>query len=285
MTIRWLPRSSSRIRLPSFRVSRLLISAPATAPVKNGPSENADLRTRAGQAAGELPGQRRSRDEQQTALHPVHAAAGRPRSEVGACTLGRAARGRHAEDLVQFRDKLDLDPHDGQRLRRYLRGERREHRKRGPGARGTADGRRRPRRPVDQHVGDRLVGQAGELRAQRGLVANAQPRPHRHRLPGQPAHAGRQATAGRAGSPAGAAAGSGRPLARALRAAARRGCRAAPGGGRGGRHRGRGPVRDRAEPSGQPPGVRRPAGLRQFDGDLGRLPRGGVIRPRRRRHP
>src|SRR3984957_6471334 len=116
-----------------------------------------------GEPPGQLPGERRSRDEQQALVHLVNAAAGRPGPEVGARPLRPAALRRHAVDLMQLADQLDLDPDDGERLRRDLRGERGQRGQRGPGSRRAADGRRGPRRAIDQPLRDLVVGLAGEL--------------------------------------------------------------------------------------------------------------------------
>jgi hypothetical protein len=174
---------------------------------------------------------------------------------------------------VEFRDKLDLDPHHGQRLRRELGREGGQRGQRGPGAGRPADGGGRPRRPVDQPLRDFVVGLARELRAERGLVTDPQPRSHRDYLRGQPAHAPRHATADRTGPPAGTV----RPLASGRRTPARRDVGATASRRRRVGDRGRGPVGDALQPRGDPPPVRRTAGFRQFDGDLGSLPSGGVV--------
>jgi hypothetical protein len=159
---------------------------------------------------------------------------------------------------VQFRDELDLDPNHGKRLRRDLGGESGQRGQRGPGAGRPPDGGGRPRRPLDQQLRDLVVGLAGELGAERGLVTDPQPRSHRDYLRGQPAHAGRHATAGRAGSPAGAV----RALAGGRRPQARRDVGAPTRGRRGVGDRGRGPVGDALQPCGDPSLVRRAAGFR-----------------------
>src|SRR5215831_20864592 len=219
----------------------------------------------------QLPGKRRPGDNQQAARDREHTAPVRPGGDVGTGPLGGAAGGGHAVHLVQLGDQLDLYPHDRQRLRRYFGRERRQHGQRGPGPGGTADGRRRECRALDQQGGDLVVGAARKLGAQRGLIPDPEPRSHRDDLRGEPA-------AGRGG----AAAGGPGTAPRRLRAALGGTC-AEPG-------RIRSPLRESGAAAdaprrarhavqgpGQPPPVRRLLRLRQFDGDLGRLARGGIL--------
>ena len=197
-------RSSSRICRPSLRVSLRLSRAPASAPVSSGLSEKAELRTRAASRPGQLPRQRRARDEQQPAVHLVHAAPAGPRADVGTRPVGGAARGRHSVDLVQFGQQLDLDPHHRQRLGRDLDRECLQGRQCRAGAGGAADGGGGPRRPLDQQPGDLVIGPAGECArsvawsriCRRGPIATTCPvsqfRPEVTPRPAEPAPCGRR---------------------------------------------------------------------------------------------
>ena len=111
----------------------------------------------------------------------------RPRRHVGAHPFPRVAGGGHPVCLVQLGHQLDLDPDQGQRFRDHLGRKGGQDRQCRPRPHRPADRGRRPRRALDQRVGDLVRLAPGKLRLQRGLVPHPQPRGHGHHLRGQPA--------------------------------------------------------------------------------------------------